>query len=383
MIVIRPFKIAISEDDLEDLKLRLSLAKLPKSHAPESWEDGASLAFTRAVIDHWRTGFDWRKQETRLNQLPHFTADIDGLQIHFIHKKGVGTAPMPLVLTHGWPGSFAEFEEIIPLLTDPQAHGGDADDAFSVVVPSLPGYGFSSAPQTNGVGSRAIARMWNQLMTLLGYDRYGAQGGDIGSGVSIWLARQFPHNVIGAHLNYVSAGLQPSLTQHEKMSAEETSFRQTAASWAAAEGAYSALHSTKPQTLAFSLSDSPAGLAAWIIEKFQAWSDCGGDLESILSLDTILTDVSLHWFSNNLNASLRLYKENRLDPLTFAPGERIKPPVGMAHFPLELPVPPRSWVERVATVTRWSEMPAGGHFAALEQPQRLAEEIRAFFRPLR
>ena len=381
--MIQPFKIAIANEALEDLKSRLSRARLPASLAAASWEDGASLAYTRTVIDYWKTGFDWRQQETRLNQLQQFTADIDDNRIHFVHEKGVGTAPMPLVLTHGWPGSFAEFEKIIPLLTDPEAHGGDPEDAFSVVVPSLPGYGFSSAPQTNGIGSRAIAGIWNQLMTLLGYDRYGTQGGDIGSGVSIWLARQFPDNVIGAHLNYVSAGLQPNLAPHEEMTAEEMSFRQTAASWAAVQGAYSALQSTKPQTLAFSLSDSPTGLAAWIIEKFQAWSDCGGDLESILSLDTILTDISLYWFSNNLNASLRLYKENRLDPLIFDPGERIKSPVGMAHFPLELPVPPRSWLERVATVTRWSEMPAGGHFAALEQPQLLAEEIRAFFRPLR
>lgn len=381
--MIRPFKIAIANEVLQYLKSRLSRVRLAGSLAALSWEDGASLAYTRTAIEYWHTGFDWRKQEAQLNQLSQFTADINENQIHFVHEKGVGTAPMPLLLTHGWPGSFAEFEKIIPLLTDPETHGGDPEDAFSVVVPSLPGYGFSSAPQTNGVGSRAIAGMWNELMTLLGYDRYGAQGGDIGSGVSIWLARQFPDNVIGAHLNYVSAGLQPTLAQHEEMTAEEMSFGQIAASWAAAHGAYSALQSTKPQTLAFSLSDSPVGLAAWIIEKFQAWSDCGGDLGSILSLDTILTDISLYWFSNNLNASLRLYKENRLDPLTFAPGERIKPPVGMAHFPLELPIPPRSWVERVATVTRWSEMPAGGHFAALEQPQLLAEEIRAFFRPLR
>lgn len=290
---------------------------------------------------------------------------------------------MPLVLTHGWPGSFTEFEKIIPLLTDPQAFGGDPEDAFTVIVPSLPGYGFSSAPSTAGTGSRAIAGIWNDLMASLGYERYGAQGGDIGSGVSIWLARLFPAWVIGAHLNYVSAGLQPTLASPDDLTAAEQEFRTTASSWAATEGAYSALQSTKPQTLAYSLSDSPAGLAAWIIEKVQAWSDCGGDLKSILSFDTILTDISLYWFSNNLNASLRLYKENRLDPLAFSPCERLTPPVGMAHFPKELPVPPRSWLERVATVTRWSEMPAGGHFAALEQPQLLAEEIRAFFRPLR
>ncbi len=381
--MVQPFKITIADNVLDDLRTRLVAARLPISLDETSWDDGASLAFTAKAIEHWRTRFDWRRQETRLNNLPQFLADIDGLDIHFIHEIGVGPAPMPLVLTHGWPGSFTEFERIIPLLTDPGAHGGDPEDAFSVVVPSLPGFGFSSAPRMTGTGSRAIAGMWQQLMTSLGYERYGAQGGDIGSGVSLWLARLFPAHVIGAHLNYVSAGLQPTLLPHEEMTAEEARFRQTAANWAAAEGAYSALQSTKPQTLAYSLSDSPTGLAAWIIEKFQAWSDCNGDLESILSLDTILTDISLYWFGNNLNASLRLYKENRLDPLAFAPGERLTPPVGMAHFPKELPVPPRSWVERVATVTRWSEMSAGGHFAALEQPQLLAEEIRSFFRPIR
>lgn len=381
-MMVRQFTIAVPEEALLDLKHRLSMARWPTA-LDSSWEDGTSLDFLRELVDHWQNRFNWRTEEARLNHLPQFVALVDGTEIHFIHQKGVGPAPLPLVLTHGWPGSFTEFERILPLLTNPAAHGGDPADAFDVVVPSLPGYGFSSAPIKPGVGSRAIAGLWHELMTSLGYRRFGAQGGDIGSGVSTWLARLFPDNVCGVHLNYVSAGLRPALASGEELTEEERAYQTRAAAWALTEGAYSAIQSTKPQTLAFSLSDSPVGLAAWISEKFRAWTDCDGDLESILSFDVILTDISIYWFSGNLNASLRLYKENRQDPLTFEAGERLKPPVGVANFPKELPIPPRSLVERVANVTRWSDMPAGGHFAALEQPDLLANEIREFFRPLR
>ncbi|MBY3246203.1 epoxide hydrolase [Rhizobium laguerreae] len=382
-MIIRPFTIAVPAEVLQDLKHRLSTARWPKALDEASWEDGASLAFLRRLVDHWQDRFNWRAEEARLNQLPQFVGSVDGADIHFIHQKGVGPAPLPLILTHGWPGSFTEFERILPLLTNPGAYGGDPVDSFDVVVPSLPGYGFSSAPLEPGVGSRDIADLWQELMTSLGYERFGAQGGDIGSGVSTWLARLFPDKVLGVHLNYVSAGFRPTLAPGEDPTEEERAYQMSAASWAATEGAYSAMHSTKPQTLAFALSDSPVGLAAWISEKFRAWTDCDGDLESVLSLDTILTDISLYWFSGNLNASLRLYKENRLDPLIFALNERLTPPLGIAHFPKELPIPPRPWVERVAKVTRWSDMPRGGHFAALEQPDLLAKEIREFFRPLR
>ncbi|TWF54440.1 epoxide hydrolase family protein [Neorhizobium alkalisoli] len=380
---ISPFRINVPDEDISDLKLRLARTRWPNTLDAASWEDGTSLAFLQKLVHQWSHRFDWRAEEARLNQLPHFKTEIAGLDIHFIHKRGTGPAPMPLVLTHGWPGSFTEFERIIPLLTDPGAHGGDPADAFDVVVPSLPGYGFSSAPLKAGTGSRAIAGIWHDLMTTLGYRRFGAQGGDIGAGVSTWLARLYPADLIGVHLNYVSAGFRPTLSPGEEPTQEESAYQQRVLAWSALEGAYSALHATKPQTLAFALTDSPVGLAAWIAEKFRAWSDCNGDLESIISLDTLLTDISIYWFSGNLDSALRLYKENRLDPLVFDFGERLAPSFGIAHFPKELPIPPQSWVERVADVTRWSEMPAGGHFAALEQPQLLAEEIRAFFRPLR
>ena len=291
---------------------------------------------------------------------------------------------MPLVLTHGWPGSFIEMERLIPLLTDPAAHGGDPAEAFHVVAPSLPGFGFSPPPARPGVSSREIAEFWRALMAGLGYRRFAAQGGDIGAAVSVWLARLFPDSVAGLHLNFIPGSYRPALAQPASpITADEQAFLDRTASWAAAEGAYIAIHATKPQTLAFSLTDSPIGLAAWIVEKFRAWSDCDGDVERCFSLDSLLTDISLYWFGDSLTASLRLYKENRLRPLAFDPGERVTPPLGVALFPREIAMPPRSWVERVLDVRRWTHMPDGGHFAALEQPELLAADIRAFFRPLR
>jgi pimeloyl-ACP methyl ester carboxylesterase len=381
---IRPFKIAVSEEQLNDLLARLKFTRVPRSLDAESWDDGASLAFMERLISHWRLGFDWRAQENCLNRFPQFIARVGELDVHFVHEKGKGPAPMPLVLTHGWPGSFAEMQEIIPLLSDPAAHGGDAADAFDVVVPSLPGFGFSQAPQHRGVSSKRVAEMWSELMTGLGYDRFGAQGGDIGAGVSMWLGRLYPKQMVGLHLNYIPGGFLPPLGDGSPpVTAEEEAFRTRAASWFATEGAYSAEQSTKPLTLAYALSDSPVGLAAWIAEKFRTWSDCNGDVERVFTLDQLLTDISIYWFSGNVASTLRIYKENRSEPLKFNDGERVEPVFGMALFPAELPTPPRSWVERVFDVKRWTSMPKGGHFAAMEQPQLLAEEIRAFFRPLR
>ncbi len=383
-MTIRPFTIAISEGALEDLRWRLRHNRWPESLDADGWDDGASLTFVRRLTDHWLHRFDWRAQEERLNRLPQYTATVDGTDIHFVHQPGTGPAPMPLVLTHGWPGSFVEMERVLPLLTDPATHGGDPDDAFHVVVPSLPGYGFSPAPARPGVSSRRIAELWQGLMTGLGYGRFAAQGGDIGAGVSIWLARLFPDHLRGVHLNYVPSSYRPPLgPDSPPVTADEQSFLDRAAAWAAAEGAYAALQGTKPQTLAYALTSSPVGLAAWIAEKFRAWSDCDGEVERAIPMDVLLTDLSLYWFGGRLDASLRLYKENRLAPLWFAPGERVTPPFGVALFPRELPMPPRSWVERVCDVRRWTPMPRGGHFAALEQPESLVDDIRAFFRPLR
>jgi pimeloyl-ACP methyl ester carboxylesterase len=380
----RPFKIDIPNGELEELRRRLDTARLPTPIDDEGWGDGASLAFIKKLSHHWRDRFDWRAQEARLNRLPQYLMTVAGLDIHFMHQPGKGPKPLPLVVTHGWPGSFVEMEHVTQLLSDPAAHGGDPLDAFHVVVPSLPGYGFSQAPVTSGVSSRRIAELWLGLMKGLGYHQFVAQGGDIGAGVSLWLARLFPQCVLGAHVNYISSSYRPPTGPSLRpISAEERKHLDEAAAWTATEGAYAAMHATKPQTLAYGLTDSPLGLAAWISEKFRAWSDCGGDVERVFNMDTMLTDISLYWFGNMLDASLRLYKENRLDPLTFAASERVTTPLGVALFPRELPMPPRSWVERVFNVQRWTIMPRGGHFAALEQPELLTEDIRAFFRPIR
>jgi len=275
-------------------------------------------------------------------------------------------------------------EQIIPLLADPGGHGGDPADAFHVVVPSLPGYGFSPPSTAPGVSTRNIAELWRELMEGLGYSRCAAQGGDIGAGVSVWLARLFPETLVGAHLNFIPSSYRPALgAQIPPATSDEQAYLNGVAAWMAAEGAYAHLHGTKPQTLAYALTDSPVGLAAWIMEKFRAWSDCDDDVERAFGFDALLTDISLYWFGNALNGSMRLYKENRLAPLTFGAGERVTTPLGVALFPREILLPPRSWVERVFNVVRWTEMPRGGHFAAMEQPKLLAEDIRAFFRPLR
>jgi pimeloyl-ACP methyl ester carboxylesterase len=379
-----PFHIAIAQAQLDDLKQRLRHTRFPASLDADGWNDGASLAFMRRLADHWLNRFDWREQEGRLNRLPHYTASIDGQAIHFVHQRGTGPAPIPLVLTHGWPGSFIEMERVIPLLTDPASHGGDAADAFHVVVPSLPGFGFSAAPNVPGIGPHEIAGLWRSLMNSLGYERFAAQGGDIGSSVSIWLARRFPGQMIGAHVNYIPGSFRPSLEAGARpLSADEQAYLDTVAAWSGAEGAYAAIQSTKPQTLSYAMTDSPIGLAAWIVEKFRTWSDCNGDIERVFTLDELLTDISIYWFGHTLDASFRIYKESRQRPLAFEPGERVTTPLGMAAFPRELPTPPRAWVERVFDVQRWTTMPRGGHFAALEQPALLADEIRAFFRPLR
>ena len=380
----QPFKIAIAEDAITDLHNRLNRTRWLTGIEGQGWSEGTDLAFLQSLITYWADTFDWRTQESQLNQLPHYLAQVHEQTVHFIHQPGTGPAPMPLILTHGWPGSFVEMQRLIPLLADPASHGGDAADAFHVVVPSLPGYAFSPAPQHKGVGPYEVAGLWAALMQGLGYARFGAQGGDLGAGVSTWLGRRFPDQVSGIHLNYVPGSYRPPLDPDPPpITADEQAFLDRSATFADAEGAYARLHGTKPQSLAIGLNDSPAGLAAWLVEKFQAWTDCSGDLQSAVSLDALLTNISVYWFTGSIGSSLRPYVEGRNRPLSFAAGERVQPPTGVALFPAELPMPPRSWVERCFDVQRWTTMPKGGHFAAMEQPQLLAEDIRAFFRPLR
>lgn len=383
-MTITPFTIAISDAALSDLQQRLSTTRWLDAMPNSGWNEGCDADFLKRIVTYWRDGFDWRAQEKRLNALGQFMTEVDGQSVHFIHRRGTGPAPMPLILTHGWPGSFVEMAAIIPLLADPGSHGGDPQDAFDVVVPSLPGYGFSPAPTSPGTASPRVAQLWAGLMTQLGYEHFGAQGGDWGAGVSTWLAWQFPQRVTGVHLNFIPGSYRPPLTDAEPaITAEEQTFLQTSSAWIDAEGAYGRIQGTKPQSLAFGLNDSPVGLAAWILEKFHGWSDFQGDIEQGFGLDELLTNLSVYWFTGTIGSSFRLYLEGRARPLHLASGQRVLPPLGVAQFPVELPMPPRSWVERCFDVQRWTMMPRGGHFAAMEQPQALAEEVRAFFRPLR
>ena len=380
---VRPFTIAITDDQLDDLNRRLRHTRWPDAVEDKTWADGTDLAFLHRLTEYWRTDFDWRAQETRLNGLPQFTAELDGLGIHLIHQRGTGPDPYPLVITHGWPGTGFDMERIIPLLTHPGDHGADPADAFDVVVPSLPGHGFSQRPGRPGFGPHRVSELWTRLMTGLGYERFAVQGHDWGASVAMWLAARFPDQVTGLHLTFIPGAYRPPLGAGQPpVSAAEQEFLDTAAAWFAAEGGYHYLQSTKPQTPAYGLTDSPAGLAAWIVEKMRSWSDCDGSVEQAFTLDALLTNISIYWFTETIGSSMRFYRENRLRPVRFSPGERVGPPLGVAAFPRDV-MPPRSWLERVFDVTRWTSMPHGGHFGAMEAPDELAEDIRAFFRPLR
>ncbi|MDQ2857127.1 MAG: epoxide hydrolase 1 [Candidatus Eremiobacteraeota bacterium] len=379
---IRPFRIEVAQSELDDLRARLSHARLPDAIVRD-WSDGTDTAYMRELLAYWRDAFDWRAQEARLNAFPHFKVRVAGRDVHVLHARGSGAARLPLILSHGWPGSFVEMLDIVPRLTHPERFGGDPRDAFDVVVPSLPGYGFSERPSVPGTTAGVIADLWAELMTTLGYERFGAQGGDWGSAISTHLGIEHARRIVGVHLNYMFRAFLPSRRSlGTNAHPDETAYFDDVARWYAAEGGYSHLQGTKPQTLAFALGDSPAGLAAYIVEKFRTWSDCGGSVESVFSKDTLLTNVAIYWFTATIGSSMHLYWERErasMRPPSVPPAV----PFALAAFPRELSTPPRRLVERVFRVDRYTPMPRGGHFAALEQPEMLASDIAAFFRPLR
>jgi pimeloyl-ACP methyl ester carboxylesterase len=319
-----------------------------------------------------------------LNELPQFRIALDGLHIHFVHVRGKGPVPLPLVITHGWPGSFVEMRKLIPLLTDPAANGGAAEDAFDVVVPSLPGYGFSDRPSERGMDPKRIAALWVRLMKELGYERFGAQGGDWGSIVSLALGLDHAEHMIAIHLNYIAGRflLGGSLNAQPEDEIARAYWGELRA-WYEAEGGYNHQQATKPQTLSYGLSDSPVGLVAWIIEKFRTWSDCAGDVESVFTRDELLTNVMIYWLTGTASSSVRLYYESRQRPLSLSQVNRVNTPVAVALFPKEFATPPRALAERALRIERWTEMPKGGHFAAMEQPELLASDLREFFRTFR
>lgn len=374
--MIKPFSVNVPQNVLDDLKLRLELTRWPDELIESGWSYGTNLSYMKELTTYWQNTFDWRKVEAEINSYPNFMADINGHKIHFIHVKGKGKQTVPLIITHGWPGSFLEMMKLIPLLTE------DPHFSFDLVIPSVPGFGFSDKIIQPGCNSEFVADIWHQLMMELGYTRYGAQGGDIGSGISTWLSLRYPSNVIGLHLNYISGSYKPYLASEEQISDEVLAFQKAGEEWSAREGAYAYLHATKPLTAAYGLNDSPAGLCAWIVEKFNGWSDNNGNIENIFTKDELLANITLYWITQTIHSSMRIYNENSKNPLALKKNEYITVPVGFAKFPKELPTPPRSYIEKGFNIRHWTNMPAGGHFAAVEQPELLSKDIRDFFSKL-
>jgi pimeloyl-ACP methyl ester carboxylesterase len=379
---VEPFRIAVPDAALADLRERLKHTRFPDEVPDTGWEYGANLAYLKELVSYWHDRYDWRTHERELNRFAHFKAPVDGLGIHFIHEKGRGPNPKPLLILHGWPGSIYEFNEIIPMLTDPAAHGADPRDSFTVVAPSLPGYGFSDHPRARAMNIQAMAEIFFKLMTeVLGYDRFAMQGGDWGAAITSRMGEVHADHLYGIHVNMIAAGpaqgrKAPELTDEEKV------FLGDAEKFRNQETGYQWIQGTKPQTLAAGLNDSPAGLAAWIVEKFRTWSDCHGDVEKSFTRDQLLTNVMIYWITQTINSSTRLYYEARHHPWRLPPDMRIEAPTGVAMFPGELVRPPRHWAERVYNVKRWTVMPQGGHFAAMEEPELLAKDIREFFSTL-
>ncbi|HET9644190.1 MAG TPA: epoxide hydrolase [Burkholderiaceae bacterium] len=379
-MTIQPFRVRLPDDTLQALRLRLDLTRWPDEPPGAGWSYGSDLAFMRDLVAHWREGYDWRAQEAMLNRFDHFMIEREGTRLHFIRQEGNGPEPTPLLLLHGWPGSVWEFHKLIPRLTDPARFGGDERDAFTVIAPSLPGYGFSFVP---GQARLDRVQMAEHLVSLmvddLGHARFAVQGGDIGSHVGSRIAAAHPARVIGLHLNFL--GIRDVALPAEP-SDEERAYAADLKHWLTEETGYQWIQGTKPQTLSYGLTDSPAGLAAWMIEKFRSWSDCDGDLLSVYTRDELLTAVMLYWATGAINSSFWPYYTSRHGDWSAARGPKITVPTGYLSFPKEIVRPPRSLAERVFNIRHWTVATRGGHFAALEQPDVLAQDIRAFFREL-
>jgi pimeloyl-ACP methyl ester carboxylesterase len=379
----QPFTLHVTDDAIADLRMRLERTRFPDQAPGEPWAYGTDVGYMRELVDYWRDRFDWQAQEALLNALPQYKVPLHGIDVHFLHVWGKGPSPCPLLLSHGWPGSVLEFLELIPRLTDPARFGGDPADAFTVVAPSLPGYGLSFTPGQARFGAEAIADCFGDLMTgVLGYQRFAAQGGDWGSFIVSRLGFTRPEQVIGIHLNLMPLRRDPAIVTNPNE--EERRFLDELAVFLKEETGYQWIQGTRPQTLAFGLTDSPAGLAAWIIEKFRIWSDNGGNLETVFTKDRLLANISLYWFTGAIGSSFWPYYARMHGPWPIPEGGTVDVPTGYAEFPREILRPPRSLAQRTYTdIRRWSVMPKGGHFAAMEQPEALAHEIREHFRPLR
>ena len=381
---IHPFTIKISDAAIADLKARLRNPRFPDAlPGGDGWTYGTDTAYLKPLVAYWRDRFDWRAQERGLNRFEQFTTTIDGQSIHFLHRRSKQPNALPLLITHGWPGSFVEFAKIIGPLTDPAAHGGRAEDAFDVVIPSIPGFAFSGQPREPGFNPARIGAIEAALMARLGYQKYGVQGGDWGSIIGTQVALNDAPHVAGLHLNMCTGTAPPGADPDAGLSDAEKNRLKARQQFQAEETGYQQIQGTKPQTIGIALNDSPLGLAAWIVEKFRTWCDCGGNPETILTRDELLTNISLYWFTQTAASAARIYYESRHSAPAAGGPRRIEVPTACADFPKEIIWAPRRWLEARYNITRWTVMPRGGHFAAFEQPDLLVDDIRAFFRTVR
>jgi len=375
MSELKQFRIDVPTEVLDDLQARLAQTRWPEAECVDDWSQGIPLAYTRELAAYWADDYDWRAREAALNRFDQFTTEIDGLDIHFIHQRSPHQDALPLVITHGWPGSVAEFQHVIAPLVDPPS--GRTEDAFHVVCPSLPGYGFSGKPSQTGWGVGKIAETWEALMLRLGYDRYGAQGGDWGAAVTTQIGRNRGH-CVGIHLNMPIAA--PAAGSGGDLADDEQQALAAYAEHRKWGTGYSKQQSTRPQTIGYGLVDSPVGQLAWIVEKFWAWTDCDGHPENAVSRDELLDNVMLYWATASGASSARLYWESFN---SFITDGRVELPTGVAAFPKEILRTPRRWCEAAYNITHWTTMPRGGHFAAFEQPELFVDDVRAFFATLR
>lgn len=366
------FNVNIAQSILDDLKNRIKSTRWPDGSPGTGWQQGIPIEEMQQLAAWWTDRFDWRQTENKINAWPNVMTVIDGCQLHFLHIRGKGQKTVPLIITHGWPGSFLEIINCIPLLTE-----GD-DMTFDLVIPSVPGFGFSEKPAREGVNAECIAAMWVKLMKALGYDRFFAQGGDFGAEISSRMALNHPDHVAGLHLNYIPFSYKPYLPPGEKLTQEETAAQQQSAAFFQVEGSYAQQQVTKPRTLSYGLNDSPVGLAAWILQIFKSFSDPTRSLTELFNADELLANITLYWITGTIPSSIRIYGEAVKNPLVFKKDDFIQPPVGIAHYPFPSHFPARKYVERGYNVQYWSDLPAGGHFAAMEQPQIFSNDIRAF-----
>jgi pimeloyl-ACP methyl ester carboxylesterase len=377
---IQAFTITLAQHTLDDLRERLARTRWPDEVEGVGWDHGTNLAYLKELVNYWQYTFDWRTQEAKLNHFVQFRAQIDGIHIHFVHERAKRPGAIPLILTHGWPSTFIELLPLVPLLTDPQVHGIDGP-AFDVVIPSLPGYGFSERPNRRGVTAHYTAGLWHRLMRRLGYERYGAQGGDFGAAVTTFMALSDPKPLLGIHLSNLELAPYTGPLSRPLSEAERAYLAQYQ-HWAEVDGGYKAIQSTKPQTLSYGLNDSPVGLAAWIVEKLRAWSDCEGDVERRFSKDELLSTIMMYWVTQTMPTSIRDYFDNRWYGMTLGPQDFVTVPTAVAVFAHQFVsdgTPPREWAERLYNVCQWTPMPSGAHFAPTEEPELLARDIAAFF----